>query len=109
MVNSLSCSKQARAPALNKFMHPRNPYRTPPSFKQLAQLYPEFRKYCSYDLDGKVRLNFTDPRALAELAIALLHKDFGLTVSHQACIGSYGSIIYLLQIYLISYGGIVPK
>lgn len=79
--HTTSSSSQPKVPALNKFMHPRNPYRTPPSFKQLATVYPEFRKFCSYELDGKVRLNFSQPRALAELAIALLHRDFGLNVS----------------------------
>ena len=69
-------------PKLNQFMHPRNPYRTPPSFKELASLYPSFRQFCSYDLDGKVRLDFSQPRALAELAISLLRKDFGLEVSN---------------------------
>lgn len=71
-------------PALNKYMHSRNLYRTPPSFKQLASLYPDFRKHCTYDLDGKVRLDFGQPQALAELAIALLHKDFALKVSLPA-------------------------
>uniref|UniRef100_A0A2P2HZU5 U6 snRNA m(6)A methyltransferase n=1 Tax=Hirondellea gigas TaxID=1518452 RepID=A0A2P2HZU5_9CRUS len=75
-----SGSQSHTPPALNKFMHPRNPYRTPPSFKLLATLYPNFRHYCSYDVEGKVRLDFSQPRALAELAIALMHKDFGLMV-----------------------------
>jgi hypothetical protein len=26
-------------------MHPRNPYRTPPDFKELALKFPEFRKH----------------------------------------------------------------
>lgn len=26
-------------------MHPRNPYRIPPDFKELALKYPEFRKH----------------------------------------------------------------
>ena len=29
----------------NKYMHPRNIYRTPPNFKELAISYPDFRKY----------------------------------------------------------------
>lgn len=29
----------------NRFMHPRNLYRTPPDFKGLAAKYPEFKKY----------------------------------------------------------------
>jgi len=68
---------------LNKFMHPRNPYKTPPSFKQLSTLYPNFRQFCTYDIEGKVRLDFSKPEALAQLAIALLHKDFKLNVSFQ--------------------------
>lgn len=29
--------------AMNSFMHPRNPYRNPPDFTQLAIAYPEIR------------------------------------------------------------------
>lgn len=29
----------------NKYMHPRNIYKNPPDFKQLAISYPEFRKF----------------------------------------------------------------
>ncbi len=29
----------------SSFMHPRNPYRTPPDFKELALKFPEFRKH----------------------------------------------------------------
>ena len=41
--------KQAikHAPPLNKFMHPRNPYKVPPSFKQLFFEYKStFGQYC---------------------------------------------------------------
>lgn len=62
-------------------MHPRNPYRTPPSFKKLAQNYVGFRAHCTYELDGKVRLNFKDPLALRELTTCLLDQDFGLKVN----------------------------
>lgn len=31
----------------NQFMHPRNIYRKPPAFKELAVNYPEFNKYAS--------------------------------------------------------------
>lgn len=85
-------------PALNKFMHSRNKYRTPPSFKQLASLYPNFRKFCTYDVGGKVHLDFNNPQALAELAVTLLHKDFGLTV----CIYFYTVYkwVYFVEIIL---------
>ncbi|XP_064092323.1 RNA N6-adenosine-methyltransferase mettl16-like isoform X2 [Macrobrachium nipponense] len=62
-------------------MHPKNPYRTPPSFKKLAQNYVGFRAHCTYELDGKVRLNFKDPLALRELTTCLLDQDFGLKVN----------------------------
>ncbi|KAF2362978.1 Ribosomal RNA large subunit methyltransferase F-like [Trinorchestia longiramus] len=79
-IKSVQEGSSHKLPTLNKFMHPRNIYRTPPSFKQLASLYPNFRKFCSYDVGDKVHLDFSNPQALAELAIALLHKDFQLTV-----------------------------
>lgn len=31
--------------SMNKFMHSRNIYKTPPNFKELAISYPEFREY----------------------------------------------------------------
>ncbi|XP_042892976.1 RNA N6-adenosine-methyltransferase mettl16-like isoform X2 [Penaeus japonicus] len=67
-------------PKLNQFMHPRNPYRTPPSFKKLATQYPEFRTHCTYDLSGKVRLDFKNCDALRALTTCLLDQDFGLKV-----------------------------
>ena len=68
--------------ALNKYMHPRNPYKTKkPSFKELAIKYPEFREKVTQNLTGKVILDFKDPEALRALTIALLKNDFGLTVS----------------------------
>lgn len=72
---------KAPPPSLNKFMHPRNIYRTPPSFKQLATKYPEFRKHCTYDINGKVKLDFKNPDALSALATCLLDKDFNLKVT----------------------------
>ncbi|XP_076040132.1 RNA N(6)-adenosine-methyltransferase mettl16 [Oratosquilla oratoria] len=66
--------------SLNKFMHPRNPYRQQPSFKELATKYPEFRAHCTYGLNGKVYLDFKNPKAVSALTISLLDKDFGLKV-----------------------------
>ncbi len=49
--------------ALNKFMHPRNPYKEKkPDFKTLAVKYEEFRKHATQDLKGAVHIgenNFT--------------------------------------------------
>ncbi|KAG0718489.1 U6 small nuclear RNA (adenine-(43)-N(6))-methyltransferase [Chionoecetes opilio] len=72
--------KKIVPPKLNKFMHPRNPYRTPPSFKKLATDYPEFRAHCSYDVAGKVHLDFKNPNGLRALTTCLLRQDFGLEV-----------------------------
>lgn len=39
----------------NFLMHPRNKYReNPPDFKNLADMYPEFKQYCKLELNGKV-------------------------------------------------------
>ena len=68
--------------ALNKYMHPRNPYKTQkPNFKQLAIKYPEFREKVTQNISGKVILDFKDPEALRALTVALLKNDFDLTVS----------------------------
>ncbi|XP_078335902.1 RNA N(6)-adenosine-methyltransferase mettl16-like [Crassostrea virginica] len=67
--------------ALNKFMHPRNPYRDEaPNFKALAQKYPEFAKCVFQDLKGKCHLDYKSPASLRQLAIALLKEDFDLEV-----------------------------
>ena len=67
---------------LNKYMHPRNPYKTKkPNFKELAIKYPEFRAKVTQNLSGKVILDFKDPEALRALTVALLQDDFGLVVS----------------------------
>ena len=68
--------------ALNKYMHPRNPYKTrKPDFKELAIKYPEFREKVTQNLSGKVILDFKDPEALRALTVALLRDDFNLIVS----------------------------
>ncbi|XP_046389732.1 U6 small nuclear RNA (adenine-(43)-N(6))-methyltransferase [Ischnura elegans] len=66
--------------SMNKFMHPRNIYRNPPNFKELAIQYPEFRKHSKQELSGKVTIDFKDPAALRALTTTLLLKDFNLTV-----------------------------
>ncbi|XP_043472715.1 U6 small nuclear RNA (adenine-(43)-N(6))-methyltransferase [Leptopilina heterotoma] len=65
---------------LRKFMHPRNKYKEEPNFKELALLYPEFRKVAMTDLSGKVRLNFKDDESLRVLTKILLRHDFGIEV-----------------------------
>lgn len=67
--------------ALNKWMHPRNPYKTPPNFKDMAIQYSEFRKVVTQDITGKIHLDFNDPIALRTLTTTLFLKDFQLKVS----------------------------
>ena len=66
--------------SLNKFMHPRNPYKTPPNFKRMAIDFPEFRKFVTQELSGKIKLDFNNPSALKMLTETLFLKDFQLTV-----------------------------
>lgn len=61
-------------------MHPRNIYKHPPNFKELAISYPNFRKYVKQELTGKVSIDFQDRKAVAELTKTLLLKDFNLDV-----------------------------
>ncbi|XP_021934839.1 methyltransferase-like protein 16 isoform X2 [Zootermopsis nevadensis] len=64
----------------NKYMHPRNIYKNPPDFKQLAISYPEFRKFAKQGITGKVTIDFKNQEALRSLTTTLLQKDFGLHV-----------------------------
>lgn len=66
--------------SLNQWMHPRNPYKTPPDFKQLAIAFPEFRKHVTQDITGRVHLDFNEPASLACLATTLFKKDFNIDV-----------------------------
>ncbi|XP_015191202.1 PREDICTED: methyltransferase-like protein 16 homolog, partial [Polistes dominula] len=66
--------------ALHKVMHPRNIYKENPDFKQLALLYPEFRKVATTDLRGKVHIDFKNEDTLRVLTKILLKHDFNLTV-----------------------------
>ncbi|XP_026808384.1 U6 small nuclear RNA (adenine-(43)-N(6))-methyltransferase [Rhopalosiphum maidis] len=64
----------------NQFMHPRNIYRTPPAFKELSVKYPEFNKYASTGLNGKIVFDFKNQEGLRLLTTILLKKDFDLDV-----------------------------
>lgn len=66
--------------SMNKYMHPKNIYKSPPNFKQLALDYPEFREFVTQDITGKVSLDFKNIKALRALSYILLKKDFGLDV-----------------------------
>ncbi|CAH1381535.1 hypothetical protein MTP99_005453 [Tenebrio molitor] len=66
--------------SMNQYMHPRNIYKQAPNFKQLAVEYPEFRKYVSQDISGKVTIDFKNVEALRALTRTLLKKDFNLEI-----------------------------
>lgn len=66
--------------ALNKKMHPRNPYKKPPSFKELALKNDEFRQHAKIEISGKVTIDFKNGAALRALTRALLKEDWGLDV-----------------------------
>ncbi|XP_013145089.1 PREDICTED: methyltransferase-like protein 16 [Papilio polytes] len=66
--------------ALNKFMHPRNTYRTPPDFVKLFKDFEDFSTIAKMDVTGKVSIDFKDTRALRILTKCLLKSDFDLDV-----------------------------
>lgn len=66
--------------SMNKYMHPRNIYKSPPNFKQLALDFPEFQKFVQQDFTGKVSLDFKNLESLRALSCVLLKKDFNLDV-----------------------------
>lgn len=67
--------------ALNPFLHPRNPYRTRPNFKEMAKKDEAFKKVIKVELDGKVSLDFRDREAVRILTQTLLKLDFDLDVA----------------------------
>ncbi|XP_034943490.1 U6 small nuclear RNA (adenine-(43)-N(6))-methyltransferase [Chelonus insularis] len=66
--------------SLRKFMHPENKYKTPPNFKELANLYSDFRENVTVDLSGKLRYNFNSGESLRILTKTLLQHDFNINV-----------------------------
>ncbi|KAJ6542267.1 ribosomal RNA large subunit methyltransferase F-like protein [Mycena sp. CBHHK59/15] len=61
-------------------MHPRNPYRIPPDFRQLAQTYPPLQP-CLVPSETGFTIDFKDEVAQKHLTEALLHRDFGISLS----------------------------
>jgi len=67
--------------SLNRFMHPRNPYKQKkPDFKALAVKYDFFRQFVSTTLSGKCVLDFKRPEALKALLKVLLREDFDIDI-----------------------------
>ncbi|KAI0033736.1 hypothetical protein K488DRAFT_47114 [Vararia minispora EC-137] len=62
-------------------MHPRNPYRNPPDFKELANAYEPLRRHLIQTAAGTATVNFKDELAQRTLTKALLHRDFNLSLS----------------------------
>uniref|UniRef100_T1ITX6 U6 small nuclear RNA (adenine-(43)-N(6))-methyltransferase n=1 Tax=Strigamia maritima TaxID=126957 RepID=T1ITX6_STRMM len=65
---------------LNKYIHPRNPYKIPPDIQELVKECSELEKYAVIISDGKMMIDFKNPEALRLYTQALLKKDFGLIV-----------------------------
>nr|CAG4643145.1 EOG090X04JL [Ilyocryptus agilis] len=65
-------------------MHPRNPYQTPPDFKELALKPANYVTVFNFSylqkLSGKIEIDFKDPAAVRALTTVLLKKDFNLDV-----------------------------
>ncbi|WKY13209.1 hypothetical protein Q1695_004204 [Nippostrongylus brasiliensis] len=67
--------------SLNRYMHPRNPYKCkPPDFNDLATRFADFRAHCSLGSNGRVFVNFQDDGAVRSLAKALFKRDFNLEI-----------------------------
>ncbi|XP_011256449.2 U6 small nuclear RNA (adenine-(43)-N(6))-methyltransferase isoform X1 [Camponotus floridanus] len=66
---------------VKRYIHPRNKYKKPPDYKQLAVLYPEFREIAIMDIAGKIRINFQDKKSLRVLTETLLKHDFDLHIN----------------------------
>ena len=66
--------------AFNQFMHPRNIYRNKPCYQDLTKFSSDFAKHCSFDSNGKLLFDYSNPNALRSLTKVLLIKDFGLDV-----------------------------
>ncbi|XP_001660022.2 methyltransferase-like protein 16 homolog [Aedes aegypti] len=66
--------------SMNKFMHPRNIYRQKPDFKALVKQCPELTAVTTVDLNGRLKLDYKDKKALQLLTTCLLKRDFGLQI-----------------------------
>uniref|UniRef100_A0A336LZE0 U6 small nuclear RNA (adenine-(43)-N(6))-methyltransferase n=1 Tax=Culicoides sonorensis TaxID=179676 RepID=A0A336LZE0_CULSO len=67
--------------SLNRYMHPRNIYRKPPDFNELASIYKEFCDISTTCIKGRRKVDFKDQNAVRILTQCLLHKDFNLVVN----------------------------
>ncbi|XP_012536782.1 U6 small nuclear RNA (adenine-(43)-N(6))-methyltransferase [Monomorium pharaonis] len=70
--------------SVKRYIHPRNKYKRPPDYKQLAIMYPEFREIAMMDLTGKIRINFKERKSLQVLTETLLKHDFNLHITIPA-------------------------
>ncbi|KAJ7821004.1 S-adenosyl-L-methionine dependent methyltransferase [Mycena olivaceomarginata] len=61
-------------------MHPRNPYRIPPDFSQLAKVYPALEP-CIISYSGGFSIDFKNETSQRRLTEALLHRDFGISLN----------------------------
>ncbi|XP_073811164.1 U6 small nuclear RNA (adenine-(43)-N(6))-methyltransferase [Musca autumnalis] len=78
-----------------KDMHPRNVFKNPPDYTELAIKYPEFRRVCKLELCGKVCVDYKNEQALRALTKTLLQEFFHLDVEFAP-----GSLIPTLPLRL---------
>ncbi len=79
--------------ALNKFMHPRNPYKEKkPDFKALAIKYPEFRKYATQDVKGVVHIGVYINSSVLKRA-GCTQRTCRQAHLKQRCAGSVGTLM----------------
>ncbi|KAM7342868.1 U6 small nuclear RNA (adenine-(43)-N(6))-methyltransferase [Cochliomyia hominivorax] len=84
------CSKSKKTQ-----MHPRNIFKQPPDYTDLAIKYPEFRRVCKLELTGKVCIDYKNEAALRALTQTLLLEYFSLKVEFAP-----GSLIPTLPLRL---------
>lgn len=66
--------------SLNRWMHPRNVFKTKPDFKALAVEFPEFEPFLKRFYNDNVTIDYKNPEALRTLSRILLVKYFSLDV-----------------------------
>ncbi|MTB52144.1 23S rRNA (adenine(1618)-N(6))-methyltransferase RlmF [Lewinella sp. W8] len=96
-------------------MHPRNRYRDPHDFRQLAEVVPELKNHFTKTPDGRLSLDFADPMTVRRLNLALLKRDYGMKhwdiPEGNLCPGIPGRLdyVHLLADLLAGEGPQVPE